>query len=156
MRRWLTSRLRTFTAVVALLAVATEPDRAAASGTLDEEALRVLFGVPVLFVLGGVGSAVAVSNFQRNSITSGAWPVLGFGLGALNLAMAAGYLGAMQEGGGATTMALLAGHGIVGSLCVASSIRALTLPRVGGAVVSPVALVAGAEVVPALGVIGRW
>jgi hypothetical protein len=99
---------------------------------------------------------VAVSNFQRNSITSGAWPALGFGLGALNLGLAAGYVAAMRDAGGPATMALLAGHGIVGSLCVASSVRLLTLPRVGDAVVGPIALVAGAEMVPALGVTGRW
>jgi hypothetical protein len=156
MRRWRTSRLRTFTAVMALLAVATATDRAAASGTPDQEELLLFFGAPVLVLLGGAGSAVAVSNFQRNSITSGAWPALGFGLGALNLGLAAGYAAAMREGGGAATMALLAGHGIAGSLCVASSIRLLTLPRVGGAVVSPVAIVRGNEAVPALGVAGRW
>jgi peptidoglycan/LPS O-acetylase OafA/YrhL len=156
MRRWLTSRLRTFTAVVALLAVATATDRAAASGAPDEEALRLFLGAPVLVFLGGTGSAVAVSNFQRNSITSGAWPALGFGLGALNLGLAAGYVAAMRDGGGPATMALLAGHGIAGSLCVASSVRLLTLPRVGGAVVGPVAIVRGNEAVPALGVSGRW
>jgi hypothetical protein len=136
--------------------VATRGNHARASGVPSEKQVLLFFGVPVLLVLGAAGGTVAAANLQRQHRASDAPVALGFGLGALNLGLATAYLPAIRRGGGAGIAALGGAHLLVGAACVASSIRALRLPRLEYAHLAPTAIVTGDAAVPALAISGRW
>lgn len=132
-------------------------DRAAASGTIeDPDAFRLFFGLPVLAVVGGGSAAVAMVNLEQDSYGTAARPVLGLGLGALNLGLSAGYVAAMMKGAGPSTMALVIGHGVTGALGVAASIRLFTLKREGQVALAPLPLATDEGVLPGLGLVARW
>jgi hypothetical protein len=146
------------TVVGLLLSLLVLPaDRAAASGTInDPEAFRVIMGLPVLALLGGGGAAVTMLNFQQDSDGPRGRPRLGLGLGLLNLGMAAAYIPAMQDGAGAGTMAMMVGHAMAGVLGVASSVRLFKLKREGQLALTPLPMVAGEDLIPAIGLVARW
>jgi hypothetical protein len=157
MKRRLTPGARVVTCLAVMIVLGTRADRAAASGTIeDPDAFRLFFGLPVLALVGGGSAAVAMVNLEQDSFRSGARPALGLGLGALNLGLAAGYVGAMMNGAGPSTMALVIGHGVTGALGLAASIRLFTLKREGQMALAPVPLAADEGVIPGLGLVARW